>query len=162
MNNNEGNISIERFAAFLDGNLPEKEMQDVADIIDSDRNYMDVVSATIDIDNMVEVIADDTNVLPEELCDMDFEFPVIPAFDSINGEVEILPVLDETEVVAVEPGAGQFDSFPDVEDESEHQSQVHASPTGLYQDAEIPDAYNNATDNIYENHIINTDTIDII
>lgn len=54
MANNIFPVSIEKFAAYLDGNLSADEMQEMSAIVSSDSCMRDIISASEIVDNTVE------------------------------------------------------------------------------------------------------------
>lgn len=92
-------ISIEEFAAFLDGNLPENEMDAMADIIDADENYSSIISDSMDIDQYVEFLGDDIyNSM--DFDNLDIELPTIPDSDDVE-LVEVINISDDIEIIDV-------------------------------------------------------------
>lgn len=68
-------ISIEKFAAFLDGNLPQDEMQNISSTIEHD----EALKAILDTSNMIDTtlengISDDVQI-PEDIANLDFDLP---------------------------------------------------------------------------------------
>ena len=69
-------ISVEQYAAFLDGNLPENEMLQMQQAIDADpgMNRLNEVAQRVEAD--VEAFATDPEAtLPDELLMDDFSIP---------------------------------------------------------------------------------------
>ena len=77
-------ISEEKFAAWLDGMLPDEEMNAVGSIIDNDCNFQSLLSASDAID---ACIANDSLVLSDCMGSPDFslrqEMMELPALESI-------------------------------------------------------------------------------
>lgn len=68
-------ISIEKFAAFLDGNLPQDEMQNISSTIEHD----EALKAILDTSNMIDTtlengISDDVQI-PDDIANLDFDLP---------------------------------------------------------------------------------------
>lgn len=63
MENNIFPVSIEKFAAYLDGNLSADEMQEMSALVSSDSCMLDIISASEIVDNTVE------NYTPEEIAE---------------------------------------------------------------------------------------------
>lgn len=89
------NLSIERFAAFLDGNLNEEDMQDVAAAIDSSNEFSDILKETIQIDELVDLYENNLELLQNEVFDEEFELPIIPNFIHESNSVELSSVSSE-------------------------------------------------------------------
>ena len=73
--------NIEQFAAFLDGNLPQNEMQQFSNLVDQNDMLHQLTNASHVVD---ETIAGFTNLdlqLPEEISGSDFELPEIEEID---------------------------------------------------------------------------------
>lgn len=103
--NNIGDISVEQFAAFLDGNLAADEMQRVADAIDGDAALSDLLGDAMAVDDEVEALADLEAIVPNELLSMDFELPdvidAMPIDDDSLSDVQLLPT-DDTDAHVIE------------------------------------------------------------
>ena len=81
-NHSEANpISIEQFAAFLDGNLPETEMQAVASAIDGNSDLTAILGEVMSVDETIDPLDGTTDFLAEETLpdEDDFILPDIPA-----------------------------------------------------------------------------------
>lgn len=68
-------ISIEKFAAFLDGNLPQDEMQNISSTIEND----EALKAILDTSNMIDTtlengISDDVQI-PDDIANLEFDLP---------------------------------------------------------------------------------------
>ena len=70
-------ISIESFAAFLDGNLSEDEMQRVADYIDADNDCSDILKDVMRVDQRTDFYTSHPELLTNEMPGMDIELPEI-------------------------------------------------------------------------------------
>lgn len=85
------NISIERFAAFLDGNLSEADMQTVATAIDADKSLSDILGTAIEVDDEAELLIAQTDAWQEDILNMDFDLPEIPVtLHEVGDNVELL------------------------------------------------------------------------
>lgn len=107
-------ISVEQFAAFLDGNLSEDEMEFVATAIDNNEEYTDILNDTMDIDSYVEMMGDDLSMPDFDLIDIDLpEIPEIIDDNSLvaspNDDV-IIDSIDDNDV------ASSFNSIDDSDD----------------------------------------------
>lgn len=68
-------ISIEKFAAFLDRNLPQDELQNISSTIEHD----EALKAILDTSNMIDTtlendISDDVQI-PDEIANLEFDLP---------------------------------------------------------------------------------------
>ena len=74
-------ISIEEFAAYLDGNLSDDEMQRVTSVIENDEAMQDIAVNNLSIEDALSHCESSEFTLPDELTSLDFE---IPQFDDSN------------------------------------------------------------------------------
>ena len=74
-------ISIEEFAAYLDGNLSDDEMQRVSSVIENDEAMQDIAVNNLSIEDALSHYESSEFTLPDELTSLDFE---IPQFDDSN------------------------------------------------------------------------------
>lgn len=102
-------VSIEKFAAYLDGNLSDDEMQRVKAVIDGDEGMQDVISNNQYIDETLSNNKPLELVLPDELTQFDFDIPQFD--DSIN----IDGYWEELEVAACAENEIYDDSYIDSE-----------------------------------------------
>lgn len=86
--NNTGNISIEKFAAFLDGNLPEDEMLSIGTAIDGNTEYTDILGEAMSVDDSVNMMLPQADYQAEPFADMDIVLPAIP-FPAVTDDVEV-------------------------------------------------------------------------
>lgn len=76
MNKNINHIvSIEEFAAFLDGNLTQEEMNRVSSIVDTNKTMHDFVMSSNKLDATLSNYNPLNLSLPEELSSLDFDIP---------------------------------------------------------------------------------------
>lgn len=68
-------VSIEKFAAYLDGNLSLEDTQDMAELIMNDSSLSDILSVNTIIDNQIHQMTEDGFELPNDLTTSDFAFP---------------------------------------------------------------------------------------
>ena len=120
-------ISIEKMAAFLDGNLSASEMQGISSLIDNDASLQRFMDASSVIDESISAFSMSEMDLPQELQTLDFE---LPSLDSdFHGLVtlspEPLPFQDNMMVAAC--------ADPQIEDTPVHQyeSGEHGSLTDV-------------------------------
>ena len=100
---NMNNISIEQFAAFLDGNLPVAEMEETAMAIDSSEEYSGILGEVMHVDDSVEAYMNQPEILQDEIPVTDFDLPVVPVLAGISDSVELSVVnTEETGVVETE------------------------------------------------------------
>lgn len=67
--------SIEKFAAYLDGNLPESEMQQFAQLAEHDGALRQLLDASSMVDDTMAGFTDADLQLPTEIAGIDFELP---------------------------------------------------------------------------------------
>lgn len=70
-------VSIEEFAAYLDGNLTEDGMNEVASAIQSDCFLQNVMSSCHIVDETVSAYEPLQLTVPEEISSTDFEIPQV-------------------------------------------------------------------------------------
>lgn len=75
-------ISIEEFAAYLDGNLSDDEMQRVSSVIENDEAMQDIAVNNLSIEDALSHCESSEFILPDELTSLDFEIPQFD--DSMN------------------------------------------------------------------------------
>lgn len=68
-------VSIEQFAAYLDGNLPENEMQRISLQIENDEALKSILDISEQVDSSMEKYSSSGLEIPEELVNLDFELP---------------------------------------------------------------------------------------
>lgn len=71
----DNSFSIEKFAAFLDGNLLPDEMEQISSEVNNDEMMRDILSASKQVDETIDSYNPEDLVLPDELSSYDFEFP---------------------------------------------------------------------------------------
>ena len=74
-------VSIEQFAAYLDGNLPEAEMQQISKLATQDENLGRLLDASSQIEDTLLSYEKQGLELPDEIANMDFELPDINNLD---------------------------------------------------------------------------------
>lgn len=77
-------VSIEEFAAYLDGNLTEDGMNEVASAIQSDGFLQNVMSSCHTVDETVSAYEPLQLTVPEEISSTDFEIPQVDVDDYLN------------------------------------------------------------------------------
>lgn len=104
-------ISVEKFAAYLDGNLPEAEMQEIELVISHNDNLEDLVLMSDVIDEDIQIYLQDDFAYDADMSmleESDFEIPqldivgeelplVACAMDFDNGYDDILDVAADSE-----------------------------------------------------------------
>lgn len=68
-------VSIEKFAAYLDGNLPEDEMQRISSLIENDNVLKSILDVSEQIDASLEEYSSNGLQIPEYIINLDFELP---------------------------------------------------------------------------------------
>ena len=76
-------VSIEEFAAYLDGNLTEDGMNDIASAIHSDDSLQDIMSSCHTIDDTIANYEPLQLTVPEDIA-ADFEIPQVDDNDYLN------------------------------------------------------------------------------
>lgn len=144
----KNNISIEQFAAFLDGNLPEDEMKVIETAIDSEKAYSDILGEVMLLDDAVDVDMEQSDDYSGVLSDTDFELPIVPEFVNSSDEVELTNIKD-TESAVVELMQGdvhltlapeEIESTANGSWHSEAQVENHSSCDNVDMEQQIEDA----------------------
>ena len=68
-------VSIEEFAAYLDGNLSDSKMDDLQQLIDNDVHLRNIIDINSFMEDNISSIIDEEWQLPDEILKMDFEYP---------------------------------------------------------------------------------------
>lgn len=109
-NNNDTNpVTIEQFAAFLDGNLSEPDMQAVASAIDARQDLSAILREVIKVDDATAPLAGMSNPyadlpMPE---DEDFVLPIIPSPAPSSDTIPVWMSTEPTEAVATVAGSAE-------------------------------------------------------
>ena len=82
-------ISIEKMAAYLDGNLSASEMQGISSLIDNDASLQQFMDASSVIDESISAFSMSDIKLPQELQTLDFELPSLDG--NFHGLVTLSP-----------------------------------------------------------------------
>ena len=94
-------VSIEEFAAYLDGNLTEDGMNEVASAIHSDKSLQDIASDSINIDESIANYESKGQSIPDDIVSDDFEIPDITEYFE-NSDISSL-IDDSVNIEAAEP-----------------------------------------------------------
>lgn len=95
-------LSIEQFAAYLDGNLAEEEMQQVAAIIESDKALSGILGNVMEVDEMVETAMAHPDEMLQEMAEMKVDLPLVPTLVGTADELELAATIDSDTVTTVE------------------------------------------------------------
>lgn len=87
-------ISVEKFAAYLDGNLSIEETQDVAGLIMNDPTLSELLAVNTAVDNQIQQMESGGYALPDDLANMEFDYPHLD-------ETTDLPNLDDIETLLI-------------------------------------------------------------
>ncbi len=93
-------ISIEKFAAYLDGNLSIEETQDVAGLIMNDSALSELLAVNTAVDYQMQQMENDGYALPDDLANMEFDYPHLDAtteFPNLDG-IETLLIHEDYSV----------------------------------------------------------------
>ena len=77
-------VSIEQFAAYLDGNLTEDGMNEIASAIHADDSLQDIMSSCHAIDDTIANYEPLQLTVPEDISSTDFEIPQMDDNDYSN------------------------------------------------------------------------------
>lgn len=82
--------NIEKFAAFIDGNLSQNEMQHFSRLAENENALHQLLDASLVVDNTITSLTDSDLQLPPEIVTSDFELPTIPT-EGISPLVALSP-----------------------------------------------------------------------
>ena len=125
--------SIEQFAAYLDGNLSQSEMQQFSQLAEQDSVLHQLLDASSVIDDTLAGFTDSDLQLPPEIVSSDFELPTIPA-EGISPLVTLSPEpMDDMLVAAAACADEDISMFSDVnsEEQSNLGSEFHDDSSHL-------------------------------
>lgn len=106
--------SIEQFAAYLDGNLSQSEMQQFSQLAEHESALHQLLDANSVVDNTLASFTDSNLQLPPEIASPEFELPTIP-LDGISPLVTLSPEpMDDMLVAAVAYADEDISAFSDV------------------------------------------------
>ena len=77
-------VSVEEFAAYLDGNLPQEEMHRVSSIVSVDDALHDIATNSLSIDEALLNGGSTLKLVPEVLNSLDFEIPNLDESGLVN------------------------------------------------------------------------------
>lgn len=126
-------LSIEKFAAFLDGNLSQNEMLQFSNLAEHDSVLHQLLDASNAIDNTIVDSTDAGLQFPQEIVGFDFELPTIPT-EGISPLVTLtLEPMDDLLVASAACANEDNSLFPDVntEDHSTIGGRFHDGPSSL-------------------------------
>lgn len=93
-------VTLEQFAAFLDGNLSNDDTQTVSDAIDTNKDYSSILSDIMEINDTVDMYSAQQDSLLSEMPGFDYDLPVLPVSLNSQDSVDLAPV-DSAEPVLV-------------------------------------------------------------
>ena len=108
--------SIEQFAAFLDGNLSQSEMQQFSQMVEHNSELHQLLDASKVVDNTIAGFTDSDLQLPQDIISSDFELPTIPS-DGISPLVTLSPEPMDDILVAAAACADDISMISDVNPE---------------------------------------------
>lgn len=91
------NISIEEFAAYLDGNLLPDGMERIEQVISSDPSLAAIKGLSDRVESDVVSFYENNLQIPESIANLDFELPDIDNFNGVQNsfELEVANILAE-------------------------------------------------------------------
>lgn len=87
-------ISIEKFAAYLDGNLSMEDTQEMSDLIMTDSSLSEILNVNTIIDNQIQQMSKQGFELPNEVATTDFAYP------HFNDMAEVLSIDGNETIIA--------------------------------------------------------------
>lgn len=83
--------SIEAFAAFLDSNLSQHDMQQFSQLAAHDGALHQLLDANSLVDDTINGLTDADLQLPSDLMSADFELPAIPSSEEASSLISLFP-----------------------------------------------------------------------
>lgn len=80
-------VSVEKFAAYLDGNLPENEMQHISSIIENNDDMQQIMQINDSVDDTMEVNVFLNIDFSDESPLMDFDLPELNLVDDLFHDI---------------------------------------------------------------------------
>lgn len=84
-------VSIEEFAAYLDGNLTEEGMNEIASAIHSDNSLQDILSSGYMVDEMLSTYDDWNQIVPDDIFTDSFDIP------NVEGNLDASDIFPQNE-----------------------------------------------------------------
>ena len=141
-------VSIEEFAAYMDGNLSDDEMQRVSSVIEHDDMMQDVMDSMEQSELTLSEYTPDDLQLPEEITGGGFEMPEIaesPAF--IDSDFYINPMTHVAACAAMPLSLSSIGDFFHLNDEVE---EVENTIDNM-EDTTIEETFNSDSNDITDN-----------
>ncbi len=141
-------VSIEEFAAYMDGNLSDDEMQRVSSVIEHDDMMQDVMDSMEQSELTLSEYTPDDLQLPEEITGGGFEMPEIaesPAF--IDPDFYINPMTHVAACAAMPLSLSSIGDFFHLNDEVE---EVENTIDNM-EDTTIEETFNSDSNDITDN-----------
>lgn len=109
--------SIEQFAAFIDGNLPQSEMQKFSQLVEHDSVLHQLMNANFAVENTIASFTDSDLQLPPEIVSSKFELPPIPTDDIMQLDMLSQEPMDNMFVAAAASAEDVNTTISDVSQE---------------------------------------------
>ena len=110
-------VSIEEFAAYMDGNLSEDEMQRISSVIENDETMQDVMDSMEKSELTLSEYTPDDLQLPEEITGGGFEMPEIADPSAVDDNNHFFHPFTQVAACAAAPiSFGCFDDTIDILD----------------------------------------------
>lgn len=134
--------SVEQFAAYLDGNLSQSEMQQFSQMVTQDNVLHKLLDASSEVDKTLADFTESDLQLPSEIMGLDFELPEIPA-EGASPLITVAPEpMDNIFVAAC--ADEDMSMFPEIEHEE------HLIAGDIMNDNATPSIPN---DDLLDNHL---------
>lgn len=119
------NISIEEFAAYLDGNLLPDGMERIEQAISSDPSLATIKGLSDRVESDVDSFYENNLQIPESIANLDFELPDIDNFNGVQNsfELEVANILAEPLI-----SHNEDDSLASIEMGEQGDSQLSDNP----------------------------------
>lgn len=124
-------MSVEKFAAFLDGNLSVEETRDMSELIMHDSSLSKILNANIIIDDQILQMQEGGFELPEDLLTLEFDYPQLDDMaDSFNVDNFISIIQHEEWSIGIDDGG----ALPSEEASLLHQDFVNFNENNNFED----------------------------
>lgn len=120
--------SIEEFAAFLDGNLSQREMEQILQLAEQDNVLHQLIDASSAIDDTIECYRGADKQLPPEISGSSFEIPPIPSIGLSNVDILTPESIEKTFVAG---SANVADDTQELGNEEENNFEYNEDSSGI-------------------------------
>lgn len=110
--------SIEQFAAFIDGNLSQNQMQQLSQLAEHDDELHLLLDASSEVDDTLAGFSYTELQLPPEIAGSDFKLPTIPEEDISSLVASMSEPMDDILAAAAACADDDIPAFPNIMSEN--------------------------------------------